>query len=196
MRARLHGPAIGGPTLRVTTPFGALIGRFSHGCWHSIVFDDGAVIDVPLGARPPRGAPDTGTALGARDGAFVDASAQLRRQLDEYGAGTLEAFDVPLDWRRLGPFQRAVLEATVTVGYGRTTTYGAIATEIGRPGEARAVGQALRTNPWPIVVPCHRVVAADGALTGYGGGPTTGGRLDRKAALLAHEGQRREPRLF
>jgi methylated-DNA-[protein]-cysteine S-methyltransferase len=113
-----------------------------------------------------------------------------------YEAGTLDMFDVPLQWDRLGAFQRAVLEATAAIPYGDTTTYGHIATIIGRPGEARAVGQALRMNPWAVIVPCHRVVAADGALTGYGGGPATGGRLDRKAELLAHERSRREPSLF
>jgi methylated-DNA-[protein]-cysteine S-methyltransferase len=117
-------------------------------------------------------------------------------QLAAYWAGELYEFDVPLDWSRVAPFARSVLHATVEVPFGRTATYGRIAETIGRPGEARAVGGALRENPWAVIVPCHRIVAADGALTGYAGGPTTGGHLDVKQALLDHEGQRYEPRLF
>jgi methylated-DNA-[protein]-cysteine S-methyltransferase len=100
-------------------------------------------------------------------------------QLAAYWAGELYEFDVPLDWSRVAPFARSVLHATVEVPFGRTATYGRIAETIGRPGEARAVGGALREN-----------------LTGYAGGPTTGGHLDVKQALLDHEGQRYEPRLF
>lgn len=121
---------------------------------------------------------------------------QLRLELDAYGHGEPVAFGVPLAWYRVQGLQRQVLEATVRVGHGETTTYGELARAANRPGQARAVGGALRSNPWVIVVPCHRVVAADGALTGYGGGPTTGGRLDVKAALLAHERAWREPTLF
>ena len=122
--------------------------------------------------------------------------ASVADQLAAYFADELDHFEVPLQWDRLGTFQRAVLEETAAVPYGATTTYGAIATAVGRAGEARAVGGALRTNPWTIIVPCHRVIAANGDLTGYGGGPDTGGRLDVKATLLDHERRRREPTLF
>ncbi len=121
---------------------------------------------------------------------------QLRVELDDYGRGEPVTFTVPLAWSRVQGLQRHVLEATVRVAHGDTTTYGELATAANRPGQARAVGGALRSNPWVLVVPCHRVVAADGALTGYGGGPSTGGRLDVKAALLAHERVWREPTLF
>ena len=120
----------------------------------------------------------------------------LGDQLASYWAGSLDHFDVALDWSQVSSFASAVLQATALVPYGTTTTYGAIADSIGRPGEARAVGGALRENPWVILVPCHRIVAADGSLTGYGGGPSTGGHLDVKQALLDHERQRNEPRLF
>jgi len=122
--------------------------------------------------------------------------ASVADQLAAYFADELDQFDVPLAWPSLAPFQRAVLEETVAISYGATSTYGAIATAIGRPGEARAVGGALRTNPWVIIVPCHRVIAANGDLTGYGGGPDTGGRLDVKAILLDHERRRFQPTLF
>ncbi len=117
-------------------------------------------------------------------------------QLAAYWASDLYEFDLPIDWSLVSGFARDVLQATVDVPFGRTATYGSIAEIIGRPGEARAVGGALRDNPWAVVVPCHRIVAADGALTGYGGGPTTGGHLDIKQGLLDHEGQRFAPRLF
>jgi len=186
-------------TERVTlidTRFGVLAARFDEGRWRSIAFDDRAgVSDAERGepSSPDRAAVD---AAHVGTGGLARAEHELRRQLAAYEAGVLDAFDLPLQWDRLGAFQRAVLEVTAAIAYGETTTYGHIAATIGRAGEARAVGQALRTNPWAVVVPCHRVVAADGALTGYGGGPATGGRLDRKAELLAHERRRREPSLF
>jgi methylated-DNA-[protein]-cysteine S-methyltransferase len=79
-------------------------------------------------------------------------------------------------------FQRAVLEELARVPYGATSTYGALAAAIEQPRAARAVGGALNRNPIPVVLPCHRVVGADGRLVGYGGG------LDRKRALLELEG--------
>ncbi len=104
----------------------------------------------------------------------------VRRQLDEYFAGDRTAFDIPL---RLDgtSFQREVWSALATVPHAHTSTYGAIARQIGRPGAARAVGAANGQNPISIIVPCHRLVGAHGALTGYGGG------LERKAWLLDHE---------
>lgn len=97
----------------------------------------------------------------------------VRRQLDEYLAGRLRSFDVPLDPVLATPFQRAVLQRlAASVGYGSTTSYGRLADAVGRPTAARAVGAALGANPLCIVLPCHRVLAASGALTGYAGGLT------------------------
>lgn len=98
-------------------------------------------------------------------------------QLDEYFAGTRRHFDLHVD---LGgtPFQRAVWTQLSAIPYGQTRSYGQLAQLIGRPDRARAVGAAVGATPVPIIVPCHRVVAANGALTGYGGG------LDRKRLLL------------
>lgn len=117
-------------------------------------------------------------------------------QLAAYWTAEFEDFDLPIDWSLVSSFAADVLKATIAVPYGRTCTYGVIADVIGRPGEARAVGGALRDNPWVIVVPCHRIISADGSLTGYGGGPSTGGHLDIKQLLLDHESQRFAPRLF
>lgn len=115
------------------------------------------------------------------------ASGQLRqigRQLREYLAGRRTRFDLPLDLRALPEFQRRVLQAALEIPRGQVMTYSQIAQSIGRPRAARAVGQALGRNPMPIVIPCHRVVAADGSLRGYSGG----GGARTKAWLLALEG--------
>ena len=102
-------------------------------------------------------------------------------QLDEYFAGERHHFDLELD---LGgtEFQRAVWDQLVRIPFGETVSYGEIARRLGRPERVRAVGAANGRNPVSIVVPCHRVIGADGSLVGYGGG------LDRKEALLKLEG--------
>jgi methylated-DNA-[protein]-cysteine S-methyltransferase len=106
------------------------------------------------------------------------------RQLDEYLRGARKAFDLPIDWSLLRPFQRRVLELIFTIPYGQTRTYGDIAHEIGNPRAARAVGRANATNPMPLVIPCHRVIGTDGKLHGYGGGEG----LKTKEWLLKMEG--------
>ncbi len=104
-------------------------------------------------------------------------------QLDAYFAGGLTDFDVEFDLRGT-EFQRRVWKALLTIPYGETRSYGEIADQIDAPGSARAVGWANGHNPIAIVVPCHRVIGANGSLTGYGGG------LDRKRTLLELEKQR------
>jgi len=105
----------------------------------------------------------------------------VRRELDEYFAGTRTAFDLAVDLSPLPEFQRLVLGELGRVPYGRVTTYGTLAARIGRPRAARAVGGALNRNPVPIVLPCHRVIGASGGLVGYAGG------IDRKRTLLELE---------
>lgn len=105
-------------------------------------------------------------------------------ELDEYLRGQRREFTVPIDWSILTPFQREVLERVRDVTYGQTTSYGAIAERMGRPGAMRAVGRANATNPYPIIIPCHRVLGADGRLHGYG----ARGGLETKAWLLRLEG--------
>jgi methylated-DNA-[protein]-cysteine S-methyltransferase len=102
-------------------------------------------------------------------------------QLQEYFAGTRREFDVPLAPRGT-PFQLTVWRALSEIPYGQTCSYGELARRIGPGGGARAVGLANGSNPLPIIVPCHRVIGADGSLTGFGGG------LDAKRALLSLEG--------
>jgi methylated-DNA-[protein]-cysteine S-methyltransferase len=104
----------------------------------------------------------------------------VREQLDAYFRGRLHDFELPL--RMAGtPFQHQVWEGLRAIPYGETVSYAELAQSIGRPGASRAVGSANGRNPIAIVVPCHRVIAADGTLGGYGGG------LDRKEWLLQHE---------
>ena len=124
----------------------------------------------------------TDAAFETHPSAGADAAilAAAERQLDEYFAGRRHAFDLPLRLRGTR-FQRDVWEALLGVDYGTTTSYSAIAERIGRPGAQRAVGAAVGSNPLAVVVPCHRIVGADGGLTGYGGG------LPRKRYLLELE---------
>ncbi len=106
--------------------------------------------------------------------------APLRRQLEEYFAGERREFELELAPTGT-PFQLSVWRALRAIPYGETASYGEVATAVGQPGAARAVGGANNRNPIAIVVPCHRVIGASGSLTGYGGG------LPRKQQLLALE---------
>jgi methylated-DNA-[protein]-cysteine S-methyltransferase len=107
-------------------------------------------------------------------------TAQAVREIGEYLAGVRTAFDFPVDWSVLTPFQEQALRATFAIPYGQVRTYGEIAGQIGKPRAARAVGRAEATNPMPLVIPCHRVIGSDGLLHGYGAGQG----LSTKAWLL------------
>lgn len=95
--------------------------------------------------------------------------ADAERQIREYLAGARRTFELPLDWSGMGDFQRQALQAVYAIPCGQTSTYREIARQIGRPQAVRAVGRANATNPIPLVIPCHRVIGADGSLRGYGG---------------------------
>ena len=127
----------------------------------------------------PRG----GKALPPEDGWVRDGRPfrELARQLAEYFAGRRRTFELTLAPEGTA-FQRATWRALTEIPYGTTLSYGELARRVGRPGASRAVGAANGANPLPIVVPCHRVIGADGSLTGFGGG------LPAKRALLALEG--------
>jgi methylated-DNA-[protein]-cysteine S-methyltransferase len=105
----------------------------------------------------------------------------VRRQLDEYLTGRRRDFDLPLAPRGT-EFQRLCWDALRRIPYGETRSYGAMAREIGRPAAVRAVGRANHDNPIGVIIPCHRVIGANGSLTGYAGG------LDMKRVLLELEG--------
>jgi methylated-DNA-[protein]-cysteine S-methyltransferase len=142
--------------------------------------EDGAL--VRLAMSPPRAL--EADALGERaDAGFEDVA----RQLAEYFAGERTAFQLPL--RPVGsPFELAVWDQLTRIPYGETRSYGHVAAAVGEPGGAQAVGAANGRNPIAIVVPCHRVIGADGRLVGFGGG------LPRKRFLLDLE--QRADRLF
>jgi methylated-DNA-[protein]-cysteine S-methyltransferase len=105
------------------------------------------------------------------------------KQLDEYFAKARRTFEILLDFPdSVSGFQREVYDRLLAIPFGQVVSYGRVARDVGKPDMARAVGQAVGANPIPIVVPCHRVVASDGSLTGFGGG------LAAKVALLKLEG--------
>jgi methylated-DNA-[protein]-cysteine S-methyltransferase len=131
--------------------------------------DDRSITGIWLNAK---GAVTPGRASGVL--------AELERQLDAYFSGASKAFDLPLAPKGT-PFQVEVWTALQTIPYGATCSYGDIAKQIGRADAVRAVGAANGQNPIPIVIPCHRVIGANGSLTGFGGG------LPMKQWLLAHE---------
>ena len=148
-------------------------------------------LDTPIGTL--RGAAtERGLAAIAFDGrplpGHLTANARhverhpAKTQLREYFAGRRREFDLELDLGECTAFTREVLEALCDVGFGETIGYAELGARAGRPRAARAVGGACGRNPLPVVVPCHRVLPANGVLGGFSGG------LDNKRALLAHEG--------
>lgn len=138
-----------------------------------------------LPARPP--SPPSSEPGHAPAGRRDDAH-PVARELREYFSGRRRAFTSPVDLAGEPPFRRRVLEALCRVPFGATTTYGELARATGSPKAARAVGQAVGANPVPVVVPCHRVLAADGRIGGFGLG------LDAKRKLLEIEGVGIAPR--
>lgn len=112
----------------------------------------------------------------------MTAVSTLLAELNAYFFGLQRSFSVAINWELFSGFRARVLRLTAEIPYGAVRTYGEIARELGSPGGARAVGSALRSNPMPIVIPCHRVIGADGSLQGYLGG------REVKAFLLGLEG--------
>jgi methylated-DNA-[protein]-cysteine S-methyltransferase len=125
---------------------------------------------------------DVAARISPRVLAAPERTDDVRRQLDEYFGGARQAFDLPIDWRLVRGFAGGVLRATARIPFGAVSTYREIAARAGSPNAYRAAGNALGSNPVPIVVPCHRVLHAGGGLGGYTGG------LDRKQYLLRLEG--------
>jgi methylated-DNA-[protein]-cysteine S-methyltransferase len=142
----------------------------------TVVAEDGAIVGLYMSLQRHR--PDDAmlgeAAPSGQQGALFDAAAE---QIEAYFAGTLTRFTLPLAPKG-SFFQSRVWSALREIPYGQTESYGELALRIGSPGAARAVGLANGRNPIGIIIPCHRVVGADGRLTGYGGG------LDRKKQLL------------
>jgi methylated-DNA-[protein]-cysteine S-methyltransferase len=144
----------------IDTPIGPL---------HALIDDDGRLEE--LGFREPLRQESRGD------------SAHVREELREYFAGKRRTFTIPLAPKGT-PFQLAVWNALLEIPYGDTISYSELAQRIGKPSAVRAVGAANGANPIPVIIPCHRVIGANGSLTGYGGG------IERKQWLLALEGRR------
>ena len=139
------------------------------------VEDDGALSRITFSDEPTGGAGTNGQHPG-------EPMSDIEREIHRYLAGELMAIRLP--YRVAGtPFQQAVWEQLRRIPYGTTATYGQIAARVGRPGAARAVGGACGANPVPLVIPCHRAVAADGSLGGFTSG------VWRKRLLIAIEGE-------
>jgi methylated-DNA-[protein]-cysteine S-methyltransferase len=152
----------------ISSPFGSLT---------PVVDECGALTILYFGEKHPTGV--------ERDSRKL---ADVAKQLDEYFSGVRKTFDLELAANGT-EFQHKVWNLLVNIPYGSTRSYGEIAVELGTPGASRAVGRANATNPIAIVVPCHRVIGANGTLTGYAGG------LSMKEKLLAFE-QGLTPSLF
>jgi methylated-DNA-[protein]-cysteine S-methyltransferase len=158
------------------------------------VFDDTAMGPLLVGVtdrglcrisfdpNPERELEQLARAYGSRVLRSTKPVERVHRELGEYLEGRRRDFDVDLDLRGQPDFYLRVLSELARVGYGETTTYGTLAARAGNPRAARAVGTVMNRNPVPIVLACHRVVGANGNLTGYAGG------LERKVQLLQLEG--------
>lgn len=154
------------PMMKIASPVGVL----------TLVADGDSLVAILWENDDPARVPLPPTVTAAAHPVLVEAG----RQLGEYFAGRRRAFDLPLRFRGT-EFQRAVWAKLLAIPFGETSSYGAIARALGRPGAARAVGAANGRNPISIVAPCHRVIGANGALTGFAGG------LAAKETLLALE---------
>ena len=155
----------------VDSPIGALL----------VAVTERGLCRVGFDPEPDRDLDPLAQLFGAKVLRAPKAVDETRRELNEYFDGTRTAFEVPIDVR-FDAFRLRVMDELARVPYGEVTTYGALAARAGRPKAARAVGTFMNRNPIPIVLPCHRVVGANGSLTGYGGG------LERKERLLQLEG--------
>ena len=146
--------------LEIDSPIGPL---------HIACVENG-ITELHMGSKPP--------ATGARQGHTLLTRA--RKQLDEYFSGKRTSFDLPLAAKGTD-FQQQVWKKLCDIPFGETSSYGEVAARVGNPRASRAVGAANGRNPIAVIVPCHRVIGADGSLTGFGGG------LERKKWLLQHE---------
>ena len=155
----------------VDSPIGALL----------VALTERGLCRVGFDPEPERDLDPLAQLFGAKVLRAPKAVDETRRELNEYFDGTRTAFDLPIDVR-FDAFRLRVMDELARVPYGEVTTYGTLAARAGKPKAARAVGTFMNRNPIPIVLPCHRVVGANGSLTGYGGG------LERKERLLQLEG--------
>jgi methylated-DNA-[protein]-cysteine S-methyltransferase len=156
----------------VDTPIGTLL----------VAATERGLCRIAYDAEPERELDVLARAFGIRVLRSAGPIDPARRQLDEYFEGKRQRFDLAVDLKLQADFNRRVLRELARVPYGEVVTYGELAARAARPRAARAVGTVMNRNPLPIVLPCHRVIGANGKLVGYGGG------LERKETLLRLEG--------
>ena len=156
----------------VDTPIGSLL----------VATSERGVCRISYDAEPDRELERLARTFGVRVLRSPKPIDEARRELDEYFEGNRRRFDLQLDVSLLADFNKRVLEELARVPYGEVVTYGELAARSERPRAARAVGTVMNRNPLPILLPCHRVIGANGKLVGYGGG------LERKEQLLRLEG--------
>lgn len=149
--------------------------------WIAVAFSDLGLVNSTLPYSSQEEAIGKILALWPKASLIEDAHHELKESLIRYFKGERVDFNFPLDLRTGTAFQKKVWEEVRSIPWGQTRTYGEIAARVGKPGAARAVGQALARNPLPIIIPCHRVIGASGNLTGFGGG------IELKKKLLALE---------
>jgi len=147
--------------------------------WWGLVGSSRGIVKVVLPQDCPEDVQGQISSPGGRASSLLACGA---RQIQEYLWGRRQRFTVPVDWELILGFARQILEACGQIAYGETVSYSELARRVGKTGAERAVGQALAANPVPILVPCHRVICADGSLGGFSGG------VDIKRRLLELEG--------
>jgi methylated-DNA-[protein]-cysteine S-methyltransferase len=150
--------------------------------WVGLVLSGAGLRAITLPRKSRQQAIDAMLDFGASEPASADELGAIPEAIAGIVAGHPLTAAITIDWTGITPFRRAVMEECMRIPAGKTLTYAELAARVGRPGAARAVGRVMATNPWPLLVPCHRVVGSDGTLHGYGGG------LPMKAALLRAEG--------
>ncbi len=152
--------------------------------WWGVEASSRGIVQVVLPQRSPH---QVRKQLGSVESSASLLAEEAARQIQEYLYGRRQRLTVPVDWELISGFARQILGACTQIAYGQTVSYSELARRAGKEGAARATGQALATNPVPILVPCHRVVCADGSLDGSLGGFSGG--LEMKRRLLELEGR-------
>lgn len=147
--------------------------------WWGVAASSRGIVQVVLPQHNPH---QVRKQLGNLESSASLLAEEAAGQIQEYLYGRRQCFTVPVDWELISGFARQILEGCAQIAYGETVSYSELARRAGKEGAARAVGQALAANPVPILVPCHRVVGADGNLGGFLGG------LETKRRLLELEG--------
>lgn len=150
--------------------------------WVSVTLADAGLRSIALPVPTREAALRDAMEAGATEAATPEEARSVEAAIVSLVSGRPLPATLPIDWSGITPFRRAVLEACASIPAGETRTYAWLAERVGRPRAARAAGRVMATNPWPLLVPCHRVLGSSGALHGYGGG------LEMKAALLRVEG--------